>query len=228
MIVTINGLANSTALDGFGNVFSSRIRYAEYSAPTGPPGSGTITLSFPGSKTPSRTFPAWFTLAGPLISDTFADNGPAGFPAGCAVTPAIGTQGEQIVETQRTLDPVLGYLETRTTTSYVVDGFGPACITISDVLASYYDYTNDTTKIDYQSQNGLPNRIDTITQTLGMTSPTSPYSAVRRPESTTPVSPALLASRSAAIDRLRALQRAQQLKNLRNFALRISGKGTVR
>jgi hypothetical protein len=150
------------------------------------------------------------------------------FPQSCSVPLTIGVSGEQIVETQRTVDPVLGYIETRTTTSYDVNGFGPACVTIHDVLDSYYDYTADTTKVDYQSENGQPNRVDTIDETLSMTAPVTPYSGVRRTESSSPVSPALVSARLAAIDYVRALQRADQLKQLRDFASRVSGKGTVR
>jgi hypothetical protein len=95
-------------------------------------------------------------------------------------------------------------------------------------LNSYYDYQNDTTKIDYQSQNGQPNSISKIVEYLGMSSPTTPYPSIRRQQSVSAVSPVAVAARIAAIDHTRAVERAQRIEALHNFAMHYAIKGAVR
>jgi hypothetical protein len=226
--ITIDGAANGKSIDGGGvyNILGTTFTYA---APAG--GTITLTIASPGSPSKTRTFPAWFTVpSSSYISDTFVDNGSQTFDPNCSVNSSIGTSGNQIVETYSVLDPVLGYTETRTTTSYVVSGFGAACVKIDDALNSYYDYQNDTTKIDYQSQNGQPNSVDHIVEYLSMTAPTSPYPALRRPQSTKAISPLTVASHIAAIQHTRAIQVAKKAEALHAFATRIikQNKGGVR
>lgn len=221
--ITVNGASNAKALDGSGVYGFAGATFA-YAAPTG----GNITLTITsGGKSKTRTFPSWFTMpaSGAYISDSFSDNGVKAFDPSCSAVPAsIGTSGTQIVETYSVLDPVLGYTEARTTTSYDVAGYGPACVTISDTLDSYYDYSNDTTRIDYQSQNGQPNSVNTITETLTMQSATcgigtAPCAQARTTQSR-PVSAAAVSARIAAIEQYRAAERANRLNALHAFALR--------
>jgi hypothetical protein len=224
--ITVNGAANAKPLDGSGAYDVVGLTTFSYAAPSA--GSITLSIMSGGTTVKTRTFPAWYTISGSLINDTFSDNGIKPFDPSCSVPAAIGSAGEQVVETYSVLDPVLGYTDTRVTTSYDVSGFGQACVTITDTMKSYYDYTNDTTKVDYQSQNGLPNRIDTIVESLSMTSPTTPYSGARRAESARPVSPALVVARESAITHRRELQRLNTLRALRAFAERFASKGVVR
>jgi hypothetical protein len=210
-----------------------------YAAPSG----NTITLTItdylmsngkctPATKT--RTFPAWFAKAGNYITDGFSDNGSKPIPAACNVPSSIGTSGSQVVETYKITDSVLGYIETRTTTSYDVAGYGPACVTIGDELDSYYDYADDTTRIDYQSQNGSPNSVDKIEETIGMQAALcgsgSPPCAqvVRRTQAARPVSASAVAGRIAAIEQYRAMQRARRIEALHRYALRARRQGVVR
>lgn len=229
--ISVNGAANTKTLDGAGSYTFAGITFA-YAAPTG--GSITLTISSPGSPDKTRTFPSWFTppaAGGSLVTDTFADNGSKPFDSTCTVPASIGTSGTQVVETYSAVDPILGYTETRTTTSYEVAGYGPACVTIADTLNSYYDYSLDTTKIDYQSQNGQPNSVNTIAETLSMQSAVcgsgSPPCAQLRRSVTQAVS-ARVAARIGAIEHYRAVQRAHQLQSLRALALHFVHQGAVR
>lgn len=221
--ITVNGASNSTALNGSG-VYAFAGATFSYAAPTG----GNITLTITnGTSSKTRTFPAWFTVpaSGSYITDTFADNGVKPFDANCSVPATISTSGgTQIVETYSVLDPVLGYTETRTTTSYDVSGYGPACVAISDTLSSYYDYSDDTQRIDWQSQNGQPNSVNTITETLNMQSAScgsgSPPCAQARKRAAQPISRTAVLARIAQIQTVRALERAQRLNALHAFAIR--------
>jgi len=231
--IGVNGTADAKALDGSG-VYSFGGATFSYAAPS----SGTITLTItsPGNPTKTRSFPAWFTppASGHYITDSFVDNGAKTFDSSCSSVPAsIGTSGDQIVETYSVLDPVLGYTETRTTTTYDVAGYGPACVVISDTLDSYYDYSNDTTRIDYQSENGQPNSVNTIAETLSVQSAacgsgSAPCTQVRRADALQPVSPVAVAGRIAAIQHYRAVQRAQRVEALHRFSLRAIHQGAVR
>jgi hypothetical protein len=249
-IAYVNGSARGTTLDGGGTYdFSAgsqcsgagEVSFA-YAAPSG--GNITLTISdwalnsnnvcTESSKT--RTFPQWFTVpasGSSYITDTFVDQGAAGIPTSCSVPASIATSANsKVVETYNVLDPVLGYTESRTTTTYDVSGFGPACVTISDTLSDYYDYSDNTTRIDYQSTNGQPNSVNTITETLGMQSATctggTPCAQVRRAESQQAVSPAIVVARVGAIEQYRAVQRAQRVEALHRFALRFARGGAVR
>ncbi len=230
--IYVNGAATGIPLDGSGAYAFAGATFT-YQAPAG--GSITLAITSPsGNKT--RTFPAWFTVpsSGGYITDSFADNGSKPFDTSCNVPSAIGTSGTQVVETYTVLDPILGYTETRTTTTYDVSGWGPACVVIADTLKSYYDYAQDTTRIDYQSTNGQPNSVNTIGETLSVQSGTCgaggnpPCAQLRRADKAQPVSPVAVAGRIAAIEHVRAVQRAQRLSALRAFTLQLVRQGAVR
>ncbi len=231
-VATVNGAANGKPLDGSGTYVFAGITFS-YAAPAG--GNIQLTISSPGNASKTRTFPAWFTKpSSSYVSDAFADNGTKPFDPSCGSVPAsIGTSGTQIVETYNVLDPVLGYTETRTTTSYDVSGYGPACVTIADVVNSFYDYSDDTTRVDYQSQNGQPNSVDTIAETLSMQSAacgsgSAPCAQLRRAEDTRPVSPGAIRAAVAAIEHTRAVQRAARLQALHALARQFVQKGSLR
>lgn len=220
---------------------SGEVQFA-YAAPSAQQITLTITSYAANSKTgicqaatKTRTFPAWFAVpASAYVTDTFADNGAKTIPVACGVPASIGTSGTQVVETYSALDPVLGYTETRTTTSYDVPGYGPACVTIADTLDSYYDYADDTTRIDYQSENGQPNSVDTIDETLTMQTAScagggsGPCAQSRRVQSVKPVPASAVLGRIAAIEQHRAVQRAQRAEALHTLALHFAHQGAAR
>jgi hypothetical protein len=228
--IDVNGAATGKALDGSG-IYTFAGATFSYATPV----AGSIKLTIlTGSTTKTRTFPAWFTVPASrtYVTDSFADNGSQPFDANCRVPASIGTAGTQIVETYSVLDPVLGYTETRTTKSYDVAGYGPACVTIADTLKSYYDYADDTTRIDYQSTNGQPNSVSTISETLSMQtaacgSGSPPCAQIRRATDFKAVSPAAIAARVGAIEYYRAMQRAQRIEALHRLALHLQRQGGV-
>lgn len=230
--IDVNGSATGKPFDGSGTYTFAGASFS-YAAPAG----GNIVLTIDsGSSSKSRTFPAWFTkpASGTYVTDTFTDNGSKPIDPNCSIASSIGaTSGDQIVETYSVLDPVLGYTETRTTISYGVSGYGPVCVTIADTLNSYYDYADDTTRIDYQSTNGQPNSVNTIAETLSMQSAacgsgSPPCAQVRRAADAKHVFAATVAGRIASIEHYRAMQRAQRIEALQRFALRIRHQGAVR
>lgn len=216
--IVVNGAVNGRTADGSGT-YTIAGTTLTYAAPSG----GNITETSSSGKT--STYPTWFATANPLVTDTFTDNGTAAIDANCHLSPAIATQGTQIQETLTTLDPVLGYTETRVTTSYVVSGFGTVCVAIADTLKSYYDYQLDTTKI-YRSQNGQPNSVNAITEYFTMTAPTSALPASRMAQSTG-VSPSLVAARIAAISNQRSIEIAKRSAALHALLMHLRAKGAV-
>jgi hypothetical protein len=118
---------------------------------------------------------AFYSPAPKLYSET--DSGSLGqtIPAGCKAAAAFGTVSNAIVETAERIDTVLGTIETLSQTSYVVPKYGVACVALTDITDSYYDYSG-------QSNVGLvgiafnggrtPTETDQITTTLGLTAAT--------------------------------------------------------
>jgi hypothetical protein len=220
-LITVNGAINSHALDGSGTYTVGGNTFA-YSPPSG----GTITLTITGGANKSRTYPAWFTVPASYITDNFTETLNQTIDPNCGANSAGAQSGNQIVETAVTLDPVLGYQETRTTTSYVVNGFGAVCVKIDDTLNSFYDYQSDTTKIDYQSQNGQPNSVAHDVEYLTMTAPAQPgYTQIRRQSKG--VSPMLVAARVAAIEHKREIERAQTIERIFRRVIQAKNEGQL-
>lgn len=218
--INVNGAATGKPLDGSGTYTIAGVQLT-YAAPAG----GSITETSSSGKT--STYPAWFTISGgALVTDSFTDNGTQTIDTNCALAPTFPTQGTQIVETSSTTDPVLGYTDLRVTTSYNVDGYGAVCVAITDILKSYYDYQLDTTKI-YRSQNGQPNSVNTITEYLTMTSPTSALPASRTRTSEAGVSPVTVAAHVAAIQHQRAIALAVRAHALHTILMHQRAKGAV-
>lgn len=115
------------------------------------PGASGIVLSFaqnsvpvtgtpPPISTPApfAAAPAWFKP--PLFSETDVDNGLTTIPSACKVSSSFGKQAFQIVQKKHAADGAFGFVDDTTTTAYVVHGFGPVCVRISDVNNAFYDY----------------------------------------------------------------------------------------
>ena len=208
-----NGARSTIAagVDGSGSYAIAGVITVDVSAPA----TGQIAIQTTSGGGGGNTYSAqqWFTPGSSLVTDNFVDNGSKTFDPSCSVPGSIGTSGTQVVETMNLTDPVLGYTEARTTTSYDVPGFGPACVVIVDTLKSYYDYQDTTPNLDvYVSPGGVPLQTSTLSETLSMQTPTSPY-----------------ARRRAAEERMafvRSLQRAQMVRNLDTFAIRLAKEGS--
>jgi hypothetical protein len=179
--------------------------------------------------TKTRNIPQWFPIPVTLDRDTFVDNGPQTFTQACTIPASVttATQGDQIVETLVTTDPVLGYTDARTTTSYDVAGLGQVCIVITDTLKSYYDYSQDTTRADYQTTDGNPLQTQTIGETLSLRASPTVNDVGRRPERTG-IPRAVVIARTAAIDEMRAVQRERRIRAMAHLLFLHSPKGGLK
>ena len=211
-VTVSNGVAAFTSSPGqfiIRNGFSETV--ALFQSVTQPANTIVLTIN-DGSSSKDRIFPQWFTppgAGGSLISDTFVNNGSKTVDPNCHVGNGVAT-GNQVVEAHTQIDPVLGYTETRVTTTYNASGYGAVCVAIADTLDSYINYQDTTTLIDYQTQNGNPNSVDTLTEYLGMQSPSTGQMA-----RTQSVSPLAVARAVEAIQFQRDVQRAQKVRALR-------------
>jgi hypothetical protein len=183
---------------------------AAFHAPSG----GKIELTMTGALNQNVSIPAWFTAPATLYADTYVDNGPQTFPSSCGQLPSfVGTsQGNQIVETLSTLDPVLGYTDTRTTTWYDVDNLGPVCVTIADVMNAYYDFSLDVGTI-LVSGTGKPYQTTTLAESLTIANPAPTVMSVRR-AAPHALSPSVVFGRLGGIEHIRAVERAQRIEAL--------------
>lgn len=152
-----------------------------------PPASGAITATIveqPLGGAPKTlgaySVPAWFATTTPLYSETDVDNGPKAFDAKCGNLSALGTQGDQLVQTIAQLDPAQGTMETTTTTAYNVVGFGPVCVIVADDTQSFYDYKVDVPYSFYYDNGAKPLQDTTISETLAINPSTSTTGAARR------------------------------------------------
>lgn len=159
------------------------------------PASGTITVD--AQKTPSSsstpaptviaTPHAWYTpMPGNLLYSE-ADSIPAvgaTLPTACSVPAAFGTTGNEIQQTIEAIDPMLGYVSNETIKTWIVGGFGPVCVQMSNVENQYYNWTGDTGRPSISPQTygslvfsplgansgSIPASVETITETLTLQS----------------------------------------------------------
>ncbi len=188
---------------------------------------GTATSSSDGTAVASLAFPQWWTQTS-LYSDVTTGGNSTALPTGC------NAQGSgtfyPFARTTTVVDTVLGYVDTRTVTSYVAQNYansgtvvGPVCVTISDVEQLYYDYFLDTPYSIYITLTAQPLQTDTISESYWFASPPTGYARVRAQSTDANAIPGLAASiaaREAAIDFRRSVQRTQRIEN---FARNIAG-----
>ncbi|HVS45519.1 MAG TPA: hypothetical protein VMS32_02530 [Verrucomicrobiae bacterium] len=88
---------------------------------------------------------AFFSPAPVLYSESDVLTNDVAFSSNtsCAVPSQFGVTGNQIVQTISRIDPVLGYTEAETITTYDQPGIGPVCIVMFDSQNYYYNYNND-------------------------------------------------------------------------------------
>ena len=126
-----------------------------------------LTIAQPGLPVISGTVAVWFPTPLVLHSETDTNNGAQNIPAACNVPAAIGQTANAIVQTVTTTDTILGTIETLLQTDYVVPTSGVACVVLSDVLVSYYDYSGQNVNvIDF---GNTPLETTTVATTLGLT-----------------------------------------------------------
>jgi hypothetical protein len=196
-----------------------------FSAPSG----GTIALTINGS--PSGTIPVWFTPTNTFYTDSTVDMGepvnPSGLPQGCDF-PFGGLSLSKIVRTIVTTDPILGFIETETITSFDASGatsigtsggtetIGPVCSIITDTQAEYYDYSLNTPFGLFFTSNGTPVLTTTVNEMLSLSQDNLNANVVHRATASAQLS-AQIDAQAAGIRFTRAVQRAQTMEKFAAF-----------
>lgn len=186
-------------VDGSGTLVSANGTKVEFGAPT----SGGIPVSLNGHALPNPV-PLWYPGGSvQLYTETDSDAGVVVIPAACAVPVAVGTQATQVVSSIQTLDPVLGFIETKSESDFTVPAFGVVCTQLVDTTTDYYDYSGQGFVLA-----PVPQQITTTTETLGIVTATVALNAARERSASVargplamPVRPAMIAALHRAMVR---------------------------
>lgn len=108
-----------------------------------PAATGTATAKPTAAPQTVATPAAWFSPSPKLYAESDTMQTGANFPGSCNVPAQFGTSGNELVQTINRVDPVLGYTELETMTTYLQPGIGPACVVLNDNQTYYYDYNDD-------------------------------------------------------------------------------------
>ena len=156
----------------------------------------------------------WYAL--PLYTESDKNLGTVTIPASCNVPAGFGTSAMQIEQQVQALDTALGSIETTTTDSYVVTGFGPVCVRVSDTTKAFYDFNNDTGYNFYYSD--IPMQTTTLTEALTLQqSGTSTGPQLRTRMSAgpmQPVSPGAIAVVRSHVQMLAQRNRMQRIRTI--------------
>lgn len=117
----------------------------------------------------TRTVGVWYPQPLVLAQASLVDNGTVTIPPECNVG-KFARSGNQLIDTRSSVDPIFGELDTQTTTSYTVPGIGVACVQLSDIVTTFYDFSRQTASL-IRTQS-TPDQITTTTETLGITQAT--------------------------------------------------------
>lgn len=117
----------------------------------------------------TRTVAVWYPQPLVLAQASLVDNGTVTIPPECNVG-KFARSGNQLIDTRSSVDPIFGELDTQTTTSYTVPGIGVACVQLSDIVTTFYDFSRQTASL-IRTQS-TPDQITTTTETLGITQAT--------------------------------------------------------
>jgi hypothetical protein len=154
-------------------------------ASSGAPAMIPIVSTQPSQTPVEVDIPLWYPQPLKLYAETDANTGPATIPAACNVPASIGTRANAVTRTSTQYDTIVGTLESIVQTSYVVPTYGLACVSLSDTLQFYYDYSGQSglaagPTIDITATSTVPIETETIATTLGLTAGTLQPAAVAR------------------------------------------------
>lgn len=211
--------------------------FAEYEvsapSPAASPATGTVItakiLNPDGSTAQAFTFNNWMsTWTNGLYSETDTEAS-ATIPTGCTPGSSVGTPAVNAV-TQKInrLDPMLGYTETTTTTSYDAAGVGVVCLVMSDTLSDYYDFNGDGSGTFATFDGKNPYQVTTTQETLALQNASliNGLGSVRKTESLTGIAAAAARAKFASLIGQHRLRKIQTMQHY----LRSAGasKGQVR
>ena len=160
----------------------------------------------------------WYTL--PLYAETDKNLGSVTIPQACNVPSGFGTTAMQIEQKVNRLDTALGSVETTTTDSYIVTGFGPVCVQVSDNTQAFYDFNNDTGYNWYYNQT--PMQVSNVSETLTLQSQgTSTTPQLRRTTSSQPLQPLSAGAIGIARQHVHLIAERNRLLRVRGMARRM-------
>ncbi len=138
------------------------------------PANGMITFTRldPAMKPPLdvvTTVPSWIpagTMKPSIESDTIGTN--VALDAACTNAVTYPT-AIRTTQTRTTVDAIFGTVETRTTSSYDVNGVGTVCTVVHDTVNAYYDYTRQESSLRINSSaTGTPLITTTVSEALSL------------------------------------------------------------
>ena len=148
----------------------------------------------------SAWFPQPLSTTAPAYSEIDRDNGAVTYPSACGLSSGkYGTTGNELEQKYTRIDTILGDLEYFDQLTYVATNGVAACVQLSDVTYSFYDFSGQTnTDLGPGFQGGnSPYQTTTIATTLGVTgNPT--LNAVARNADLASAGPAGLAASAVA------------------------------
>jgi hypothetical protein len=197
-------------------------------SPTDPPATCNDGGTIPSPPIQSLTIPAFAGLKPALYSETDTNSGLKPIPAACNVPATIGASGNDLVQDVKRIDTVLGYIDEQITNSYIVPGFGVACVVMKDVQTSYYDYNGTTaTQGNFGYFSGKPFQTTTLDQTIGLQKATvggiTTQSASRQ-SSATPVASGEVSVARARLQAVLDRWRLQRTRSMGPFLRRLSDR----
>jgi len=143
------------------------------------PAAGSIAVNyyFNGGLAYNQAVPAWFATPPPLYTETDVDSGAATLPAGCTTGASIPTSVNKLEQTIDRTDTIIGFTETQVNDTYVAQGYGAVCTSMTDTLNNYYNLQGDNV-YSFAWGNTIY-QVTTTTQTLALQSATVVGSAAQ-------------------------------------------------
>ena len=138
----------------------------------------SIAISQPqadGSPALVVTIPVWYPQPLKLYTETDEDEGAVAIPAACNVAASLATTANAVVQTIVAYDTIVGTQENFTQTSYVIPNDGVACVSLSEKLLYFYDYSGQSNveqlvpNANVSATATLPIETETIATTVGLT-----------------------------------------------------------
>lgn len=211
--------------------WSETAPYVPSPAPSQSPGpavigvyeASTVVQSTPAPSPSPRlqlTLNQWYPSALQMYNETDKNLGSVTIPSTCNVPSGLGTTAMHLQQQVNRWDTAIGSSETTTTDSYVVTGFGPVCVQVSDKTDAYYDFQNDTGYNWYFSS--VPMQTTNVSEMLTLqttgTSTTPQYRSGASVAQLQPVSPAAVAF---AREHVQLIAQHNRMARLRNISQRI-------
>ncbi len=163
----------------------------------------------------TNTVPNWLPASNPSVETDTITAG-ASLDPSCAPAAKYGTTATKVTQSITIADGILGTIETRTTSSYDVSGPGTICTVVSDVIKTFYDYSEQEGPAPRLFPSGsatTPAEQITIAETLSLQSSNAPGTSSTQ-RSTSSVSAGIIMPKSLMLARVEHLAHQRALLSL--------------